>query len=64
MVEQAGATISEAVAMASLVPARSLGMDKKLGSLQIGKKADLIRFTPNWEIKGVWIGGEDVKAEI
>jgi N-acetylglucosamine-6-phosphate deacetylase len=64
MVEQAGATISEAVAMASLVPARSLGMEKKLGSLQIGKKADLIRFTPNWEIKGVWIGGEDVKAEI
>jgi N-acetylglucosamine-6-phosphate deacetylase len=63
MVEQAGATISEAVAMASLVPARSLGMEKELGSLQIGKEADLIRFTPNWEIKGVWIGGEDVKAE-
>jgi N-acetylglucosamine-6-phosphate deacetylase len=62
MVEQAGATISEAVAMASLVPARSLGMEKELGSLQIGKEADLIRFTPNWEIKGVWIGGEDVKA--
>jgi N-acetylglucosamine-6-phosphate deacetylase len=64
MVEQAGATISEAVAMASLVPARAIGAESEVGSLQIGKEADLIRFTPNWEIKGVWIGGEDVKAEI
>lgn len=62
MVEQAGATISQAVAMASLVPARSLGMEQKVGSLKIGKEADLIRFSPNWEIKGVWIGGEGVEG--
>jgi N-acetylglucosamine-6-phosphate deacetylase len=64
MMEQAGATISEAVAMATLVPSRALGTESEVGSLEIGKQADLIRFTPNWEIKGVWIGGEDVKAEI
>ena len=64
MVEQAGATISEAVAMATLVPSQALGMEREVGSLGVGKQADLIRFSPNWEIKDVWIGGEGVKAAI
>lgn len=64
MVEQAGATISEAMAMATLVPSRALRAESEIGSLEIDKQADLIRFSSNWEIKDVWIGGEGVKAGI
>ncbi|MBJ6362379.1 alpha-D-ribose 1-methylphosphonate 5-triphosphate diphosphatase [Paenibacillus sp. GCM10012307] len=34
--------LPEAVAMASLNPAKALGVDKQLGSIEIGKKSDLI----------------------
>lgn len=57
MVEQAGVPLSEAVAMATLVPARSLGLEDSLGSLKLGARADLILFSPEWTLSGVWIGG-------
>ena len=57
MAEQVGIPLAEAVAMATLVPARSLGLEKSLGSLKVGMRADLIRFSPDWELAGVWIGG-------
>jgi len=60
MVESVGVPLEEAVAMATIVPARALGQDRMIGSLQPGKRADLIRFSPDWKIKGVWIGGEEV----
>jgi N-acetylglucosamine-6-phosphate deacetylase len=60
MVERCGVPLVEAVAMASLVPARSLGLGADRGSLEVGKRADLIRLGPDWSIKGVWIGGVSV----
>lgn len=60
MVELCGVPLAEAVAMASLVPARSLGLDADRGSLEVGKRADLIRVGPDWTVKGVWIGGVSV----
>ena len=60
MVERAGVPLAEAVAMATLVPARSLGLEDSLGSLKVGTKADLIRFSPEWNLKGVWMGGDAV----
>jgi N-acetylglucosamine-6-phosphate deacetylase len=53
----AGIPLEEAVGMATLVPARALGLDDKIGSLEIGKKADLIRFDCSWILKDTWIGG-------
>lgn len=64
MAEQAGVPLEEAVAMATLVPARSLGRDHEIGSLDVGKNANLIRFDPGWKLQGVWIGGDErLKAE-
>jgi N-acetylglucosamine-6-phosphate deacetylase len=48
--------------MASLVPARSLGLGADRGSLEVGKRADLIRVGPDWTIKEVWIGGIPVEG--
>ena len=60
MVERAAVPLAEAVAMASLVPARSLGLSRERGSLGEGKLADLIRLSPDWKIRDVWIGGVPV----
>ena len=57
MVERAGVSLSEAVAMATLVPARSLSLARSLGSLEKGKRANLVRFTKDWDIRGVWSEG-------
>jgi N-acetylglucosamine-6-phosphate deacetylase len=57
MMECAGVSLSEAVAMASLTPAVALGLEKSIGSIEVGKNADLIRFSGGWHLKGVWLGG-------
>jgi len=60
MTEQAGVPLVEAVAMASLVPARSLGMQREMGSIRACKKADLISFDDSWNLKGVWMEGVEI----
>jgi N-acetylglucosamine-6-phosphate deacetylase len=52
--------IEEAVAMATIVPALSLGLHGRIGSIVPGKQADLIRFSPDWALRGVWIAGEKI----
>ncbi len=56
----AGVPLSEAVAMASLVPARALGLAAEIGSLGVGKRADLIRCSEEGAIRNVWIRGKEV----
>lgn len=63
MTEQGGVPLEEAVAMATLVPARSLGLGDEIGSLGVGKKADLIRFDKEWNLQGVWIVGVKVMGD-
>ncbi len=57
MVEQAGVPLEEAIAMASLVPAQALRLDAQRGSLEVGKRADLLLFSPEWQVQGVWSAG-------
>jgi N-acetylglucosamine-6-phosphate deacetylase len=52
-----GVPLAEAVAMATIVPARSLELDGVIGSLGIGKRADLLRLSPHLCLRSVWIGG-------
>jgi imidazolonepropionase-like amidohydrolase len=44
MVRYGGATEAEALAMITLNPARELGLDHRLGSIEVGKDADLAMF--------------------
>ena len=44
MVHMAGVSLPDAVRMATLNPARVIGIDKQKGSIEIGKDADLVNF--------------------
>lgn len=57
LIEYLDIPIKEAVKMASLNPAAAIYMDKEIGSIEIGKKADLIIFDDKINIKKVFLGG-------
>src|SRR5699024_6007905 len=63
MVNYLQVPIHEAVKMASLNPSRSINMDKDIGSIERGKKADLILFDEEINIKDVYLGGKLVWKE-
>jgi N-acetylglucosamine-6-phosphate deacetylase len=54
---QAGIPLCEAVRMASLNPARILGLEGKKGSLAAGKDADLVLFDDDLTVTAVFLGG-------
>jgi N-acetylglucosamine-6-phosphate deacetylase len=56
----AGVPLPEAVRMATLTPARRLGLDSDIGSLARGKRADLVVLDRELNVRGVYIGGEKV----
>ena len=60
MVEFTGMPLWKAVRMASLVPARRLGLDGDLGSLETGKRADLVVTDESCHVLKVWIRGKCV----
>ncbi|HTU92203.1 MAG TPA: N-acetylglucosamine-6-phosphate deacetylase [Gemmataceae bacterium] len=55
-----GAPLAEVVRMASLTPARIAGFDHMLGSIAVGKRADLIVLSEELEVRKVFIGGRFV----
>ena len=52
------ATPAEAVAMASIVPAKSVGIDDVCGSIRPGRDGDLACFTSAMELEATYVGGE------
>jgi N-acetylglucosamine-6-phosphate deacetylase len=54
----AGVPLPEAVRMASLTPARILGIESEVGSLEAGKRADLVVLDAALNVKQVYVGGE------
>lgn len=64
MVMKTGMTEEEALAAITLNPARILGLDSRLGSIEAGKDADVVLwsghpFDVQSSVKKVWIGGEE-----
>lgn len=53
-----GVPLNQAVTMASLSPARAAGIDASVGSIEIGKCADLIVLNDQLEVVMVFVGGE------
>jgi N-acetylglucosamine-6-phosphate deacetylase len=54
------ASLVEAIRMATLTPARILGMDQTLGSLEVGKVADLVVLDRDLHVRQVYVAGRKV----
>jgi N-acetylglucosamine-6-phosphate deacetylase len=57
--EQTGRPLCEVIRMASLTPARILGRDRELGSLEVGKHGDVVVLSRDLRVKHVYIGGAE-----
>jgi N-acetylglucosamine-6-phosphate deacetylase len=57
----AGIDLPTAVRMASLTPARVLGVERELGSLEVGKRADVVLLGSDLGVRSVCVGGLPVK---
>ena len=60
-INEVGIPLVEAVRMASLTPARVIGVDDRKGSIEAGKDADLAIFNDDFAAWRVMIGGRWVK---
>lgn len=52
-----GAGLPEVIRMASLTPAKILGIDRETGSLDMGKRADFVVLTEDLQVERVYVGG-------
>lgn len=62
-VEHAGISLDETLRMATLYPARAMGVDKQLGSVEAGKVANLTVFTRDYKIIQTIVNGDEVLSE-
>jgi len=62
-VRKVGLSVSDASRMASLNPARQIGIDHETGSLAPGKRADVLLLDADLELRRVWIGGRELSLE-
>lgn len=60
MVRLVGASLEEAVRMASEVPARLLGLARERGALEVGTRADLVAFDKNFRVQMTIVNGHMV----
>lgn len=56
-----GISLEDAVFAATLAPARAIGMDRQIGSLDVGKYADMCILDKELNVKSVLINGRIVK---
>ncbi|MEX0974706.1 MAG: N-acetylglucosamine-6-phosphate deacetylase [Bacillota bacterium] len=60
LVEKVGVSFKDAVKMASLVPARIVGIDRRKGSLECGKDADIAVVDEKFNVKMTFVRGRKV----
>lgn len=58
MMKHTDISITDAFYMASYIPAKLLGIDSKKGSIEPGKKADLVLVDDKMNVHSVWLGGK------
>jgi N-acetylglucosamine-6-phosphate deacetylase len=56
------ATLVEVIRMATLTPARIAGVDAEIGSIAVGKRADLAVLDAELRVRGVFIDGKPLAA--
>ncbi|MEI7026337.1 N-acetylglucosamine-6-phosphate deacetylase [Paenibacillus sp. y28] len=60
MVREVGVPVEQASRMASLNPARRLGISAMTGTLESGKRADVLLMDAQLNVSRVWIGGREL----
>jgi N-acetylglucosamine-6-phosphate deacetylase len=55
------ASLVEVVRMATLTPARIAGVEAEVGSIEAGKRADLVVLDRELNVRAVYIGGEQIR---
>lgn len=61
LVQAVGLSLEEASRAASLTPAMSLGLQHLIGSLEAGKRGDILQLDEELNLTGVWIGGRQIQ---
>lgn len=61
MVDKVGIPLHEAIMMASYNPAKALGLDHMIGSIEKGKQADLVFLDQNLNVTNVMVKGHLIK---
>jgi N-acetylglucosamine-6-phosphate deacetylase len=59
MANMTSASLSQAVRMGSLTPAERTGIADEVGSLTVGKRADVLVLSEELDVRRVFIGGEE-----
>jgi N-acetylglucosamine-6-phosphate deacetylase len=59
MGEMSGASLCETMRMASLTPAERVGMEREIGSLEGGKRADVLVLDQKLTVQRVFIDGQE-----
>lgn len=59
-VEHVGIALDEALRMATLYPARAIGVEQHLGTIEAGKVANLTAFTRDYQITKTLVNGNEV----
>lgn len=57
-VKHVGLTLAESVRMASLYPAKAIGVDDKLGSISVGKVANITVFDDDFNVQKTIVNGQ------
>jgi len=63
MKRDTSATLAEVVRMASLTPAERVGISAETGSIEIGKRADLLVLSDDLEVQRVFVDGEEFRYQ-
>lgn len=63
LIQEVGLSLEEASRAASLTPAISIGMERSIGSLEAGKRGDILRLDADLNLRGVWIGGRQITIQ-
>ena len=59
-----GISLDEALRMASLYPARAMGVDHRHGRLGKGSAANFVHLSSDLDVRGVWIDGQKVFGKL